>query len=339
MASYPIAPWLRPADTTSATERGYGIGLESAKASASIEQARAQMQAAAQKTQLSIALQQQSFERDSQMEQQKLEVAKSYHDQLTQLKQEQLDQEQQKIQQQTQAAARKYSAQAAVQRDYQALLSNDPDMKPEQAIIQATMMHAGELGGTLSGMGALGTALSKMRSAEVPEPVLRSAQTDSGMTDYLVNPKTGHFQVLKGQQQDKTEALQKIYDSAKAQNASSEQLGDIKKLINASINKKLSDSGIDPTVTPTKQPGWLESLFNRKKTSTVPTANEEDYEVLTKNTKPVKDKLYRSPVDNQLYMFNGEDFVKPMSPAIKPDEQASDEPAPNPSEEPESVEA
>ncbi len=173
---YKIAPWLRPADTTGAYAKGFGLGNQAGQAQAQIAMERARLNEASNRTAVEIALKQQQLEKESMVEAQKLEVAKAYHQQQAELKQQELEQKAQAIQEKVKQAAQQ---QIQMERYRQAIANGD-----DPAL--ATLMHAS---GLPNMGGAVGTSIREISQRNNPkEAELRTARVGDADFPYLQTP-------------------------------------------------------------------------------------------------------------------------------------------------------
>lgn len=178
-------PWLRPADSAGAYAKGYGLGQQSGQAQAQIAMERARLQEASNRTAVEIALRQQQLERESMVDQQKLEVAKAYHEQQASLKNQELEMKQQALQEKVKQAAQQ---QMQMERFRQAIARGD-----DPAL--ATLMHASGLPNMAGATSGAVRQLSDRMNPDTAEYMPIPFNTVSGKTGYY-SKKTGalHFE-------------------------------------------------------------------------------------------------------------------------------------------------
>ena len=103
--NYPQSNWIQPADPAANYGKGFGLGLQAGHAQAQIAMERARLAEAQNRTAVTLALEQQKIQRESMVDQQKLEVAKAYHEQQGALKAQELEMKQQALQEKVKEAA------------------------------------------------------------------------------------------------------------------------------------------------------------------------------------------------------------------------------------------
>ncbi len=195
--NYSLPNWIKGADTAGAYARGFPLGLQAAEAAARLQHIQQQMQLEAQRSaiaaqhqQMALELAQQREQRDSIQKQQELEVLKSYHEQQNQIHQQDIAQKEEKIQQAAALVAHKYQAQTMMMATARQLIAGG--MKPEEAYMRAAMQNPETSG---SAMAALGKAIESGSGGELA-PQVQTARIGDRDVPLIVNPKTGHFQVV-----------------------------------------------------------------------------------------------------------------------------------------------
>jgi len=185
MPQYTLNPnaWVKPADITGAYSKGFGLGLQGGEAQARIAMERARLNQQSQHTALSLALEQQKQERDSMVEQQKLEILKAYHQQEAELGHQKLDQIEEGIQQKIKEAA----AHTLAYENYKSAIAGG--MTP----IEATLQFAGGMGP--QARAAWSTALRENNRAADQKTYQPQYFELPGGIKGVYSPKTGtpHF--------------------------------------------------------------------------------------------------------------------------------------------------
>lgn len=109
MPDYAVPSWIRPPGNIAQD------WLSGMQAGAGIARQRAELQQQAQIANLHADIQAQQMQMQAERQRQMLQMQKAYHDQITQIRQDQLAQQQQKVQLATDQAARKFMATQAYQ--------------------------------------------------------------------------------------------------------------------------------------------------------------------------------------------------------------------------------
>lgn len=175
MATYPIAPWLHPQDTVGPYVQGLHLGAQ-------LQQERQRLSQQAAEAAVRAQMQQEQMERESMIEQQRIEVSKAQQQQEVALKQQELAQHQQTIQMATEQAARKFQAMQAYQAEIaqpgadplKAILKYGPAMgqqaSAEAAAIRASQMAARQGPGGLPNVPVMKLGTSQEEFAMFPRP-------------------------------------------------------------------------------------------------------------------------------------------------------------------------
>jgi hypothetical protein len=150
--------------------------LSGLQAGSQIAHQRAALQQQAQISAVNAQVQQQQLQMQAERQRQQIEMQRAYHDQVTQIRQQQLADQQQKIGMATQMAAQKFAAQQA----YSKRVASGED--PAKVLL--------ELGPSMgASAGDLGAAL---RSGTGPKDIVPKAFSVGGRSG-IYNPATGSF--------------------------------------------------------------------------------------------------------------------------------------------------
>lgn len=181
--NYQIPPWLKPADPAGAYAKGFGLGNQAGHVQAQIAMERARLNQEATQQALAITLKQQQVEHENMVEQQKLEVAKAYHQQQTELQAQALQQKERVLQDKIKEEA---ARQLAITQFRQAVASGED---PTNA-----MLKYGAGIPSLSGPTSTALRTSEARKAESVTPQIMEVDLGDGRKQKLVfNPRTGNI--------------------------------------------------------------------------------------------------------------------------------------------------
>lgn len=164
-----VPPWLQPTDSAQEYTKGLAIGAQ-------VSEAKARLQAQAEETSARLRQQSDQMEQQHAVEQQKIQVAQSYHQQQAELRKQRLGQIERVNAEKTQAAARAFEAKQAWQTGLNRI-DNDTSLTDEQKDAQKTrlIMRLAPV------MGIAGTeAATMLRETRPPKPTVPASVTDNG---------------------------------------------------------------------------------------------------------------------------------------------------------------
>jgi len=331
MPSYPIVPWLKPADATGAYTKGYSLGQQGAQVASQIALAQQRLAHDAQRAQVEVALRQQAIQEKSIIEQQRLEVARAYHDQMVSLQQQKLADAEAKVHEKMKQDALRAQAMQTYARaiasgadPVQASSALFPSMGTgaQTAFIKAHMTPAfipGDLqsrsvldenGNPIPGMisvpNASGTGMSARNVPSSPERISMVDRTRVALAKKAYTDAQN--QLSKATKED--DNYRQLQDEVQT---TGEILGDT-----------LKSLGIKPETQPKtdymKVPGFDQLIEPDSQASNGSVSDQ--YEVLTKDTKLKKGTLYQTP--KGLLYYDGIGLLPPRSEGMK-DTFASDE--------------
>lgn len=159
-----IAPWLQPADPSKNYLEAYSTSARIAEANARLQQSVAQSQREFALQELTMQERHAQQDREAEMERQRLEIAKSYHEQQAQLGQQKLEEAAKVNQIKIQQAARTSQAQMRSVAYRDELISGGMDAG--RATAEAAMKFGPEMGYTGTSMASI----IKARSQQAPQP-------------------------------------------------------------------------------------------------------------------------------------------------------------------------
>jgi hypothetical protein len=161
--------WLKAPDAAGEYTKGLAIGAQ-------VSEAKARLQAQAEETSARLRQQSDQMEQQHAVEQQKIQVAQSYHQQQSELRKQRLGQIEAVNAEKTKAAARAFEAKQAWQTGLDHI-DNDTSLTPEQKDAQKTrlIMRLAPV------MGIAGTeAATMLRETRPPKPTVPASVTDNG---------------------------------------------------------------------------------------------------------------------------------------------------------------
>ncbi len=281
--NYPIAPWLRPADTTGAYAKGFGLGNQAGQAQAQIAMERARLQEANNRTAVEIALKQQQLEKESMVEAQKLEVAKAYHEQQASLKNQELEMKQQALQEKVKDAA----AREALLARYRQNIANGADP------IKETLALAGQTGTGAEVAQALRSYGLANKETGSREPLRKTFDIDGKKVEAIYNPASGHFLFAPSDKTPQMKPSEAINALGKTLEWTPKQFGGNTNLLQSIQQGAISDLQ--------KSRGGVAPAAQRK-INPFPKSPDD----------AVKGELYDTP--QGVLEFNGKKFVTPMKP-------------------------
>lgn len=295
--NYQLPNWLKSADVTGAYSKGFGLGMQGGQAQAQIAMERARLAQHANQQAVEITLRQQQHERESMVEQQKLEVSKAYHQQQTALKEQELEQKQQLIQERIKEAAQRQM----VMERFKNAVSNGGDP------VREALGLAG-----LSGTGTLtAKALGLMDERNNPQRHEPQFQQLPDGSSIAWNPGNKNFAITripndKGNQIP----LKDLY----VQRLKTAQ--ELAMHIDPTTGKK------DP-LYPTLEKSFneLQDMIEARKSGGVKSDQDlpSDWTVLPwpkAESELQKGRLYNTPARGIMYYDKGGKWARPMSPAV-----------------------
>ncbi len=201
MADMPIPPWLSQGGQpyAEAYQKGTQLGMQQSELQQRLAQANAQHQQQMQVEQQRLQQQAQTAhmewqartaiaERNAQREQDQLEMTRAYHEAQLGLQQRKLEEQNQLWQLKIDDAANKAQAQGMYDMKAKQLLSENPNMNPQEAYQQAALEFGPRMGLSGSAMGAA------MRGTPGDVPNLGQVSSPAGFPDVHFM-KTGRYNV------------------------------------------------------------------------------------------------------------------------------------------------